>query len=45
MKTFKANRALTENYTVEYRVKAENKEEAEKKIFAMAGEHLKVTEV
>ena len=45
MKTFKAKRALTENYTAEYRVKAENKEEAEKKIFAMTGEHLKVTEV
>ena len=45
MKTFKAKRALAENYTAEYRVKAEDKKEAEKKIFAMTGEHLNVTEV
>ena len=45
MTTYKAKRMLTENYTAEYRVKAESKEEAERKIFEMTGEHLKVTEL
>ena len=44
MKTYKAKRALAENYTAEYFIKAESKEEAERKIFAMTGERLKVTE-
>ena len=44
MKIFKAKRKLAENYTAEYIIKAESKEEAERKIFEMTGEHLKVTE-
>ena len=44
MKTYKAKRNLGDNYTAEYSVKAESKEEAERKIFEMTGEHLKITE-
>lgn len=44
MITFKAKRKLAENYTAEYFVKADSKEEAERKIFEMTGERLKVTE-
>ena len=44
MKIFKAKRKLAENYTAEYIIKAESKEEAERKIFKMTGERLKVTE-
>ena len=44
MKTYKANRSLGDNYTAEYFVKADSKEEAERKIFEMTGERLKVTE-
>lgn len=44
MKTYKAKRSLGDNYTAEYFVKADSKEEAEHKIFEMTGERLKVTE-
>lgn len=44
MKTYKAKRSLGDNYIAEYFVKADSKEEAERKIFEMTGERLKVTE-
>lgn len=44
MKIFKAKRNLTDNCTAEYFVKAEDKKEAERKIYEMTGERLKVTE-
>lgn len=44
MKTFTAKRNISDGYSVEYRVKAENKDEAMKKIYEMSGERLKTTE-
>ena len=38
MKTYVAKKDLGEGYKVEYRVKAENKEEAQKKISEISGE-------
>lgn len=43
MKVYIATRK-EENYSVEYRVRAENKEEAQKKIKEMCGQVLKVKE-
>lgn len=38
MKTYIARKDMGDGYKVEYRVKAENKEEAEKKIREISGE-------
>ena len=44
MKIFVAKRNIAPGYSVEYRIKADTKEEAQKKIYQMCGERLKVTE-